>query len=169
MIHLIDAGTTRPPLKPFDPLSINMKMKNLTFIALFSSIICGIGVLIFLEISNRSVIQRHSHPHQIAGPNSDRPNLVSKSTTLLLLTVAVIGVLWVRRKKEDKRSPARHNRPQATYEDRNKAFIKLNKQYLDLQYKITRHKFSGDSPPEGLQKEISDLERKVRLISRALK
>ena len=145
-----------------------MKIKNLTFIALFSIIIFGIGILIFLEISNRPVSQRHNHQHQIVGPNSDRPNLVSKSTTLLLLTVAVIGVLWIRRKKEDKKSPARHNRPQATDEDRNKAFIELNKQYLDLQHKVTRHKFSGDSPPDGLQKEISDLERKIRLISKAL-
>ncbi|MGD8881568.1 MAG: hypothetical protein PVI82_06750 [Desulfobacterales bacterium] len=145
-----------------------MKMKNLTFIALFSSIICGIGVLIFLEISNRPVIQRHSHPHQIAGPNNDRANSVSKSTTLLLLTVAVIGVLWVRRKKEDKTRPARHNRPQATSEDRNKEFVKLNKQYLNMQYKITQHKFSGENPPDCLRKEISELERKVRLIARAL-
>jgi hypothetical protein len=49
-----------------------------------------------------------------------------------------------------------------------KNFNSINKQYLNLQYKITQHKFSGDRPPDCLAKELSDLERKVRLISRAL-
>ena len=44
----------------------------------------------------------------------------------------------------------------------------LNKQYLNLQYKITQNKITGDHPPNHLLEEISDLERKVRLISRAL-
>lgn len=157
-----------PPLKPIDPLSIKMKMKNLAFIALFCVVISAIGILIFLEISDRPVIQRHSHQHQIAGPISNRFNSISKGKILLLLAVAVIGAVCVRRKKEDKRSPTRHDRPQTPSQNRNKAFIKLNKQYLDLQYKITQHKFSGDRPPDGLQKEISDLERQIRLISRAL-
>jgi hypothetical protein len=145
-----------------------MKLKNLAFIALFGVVISAIGILIFLEIHNRPVIQRHSQQHQIAGPISNRFNSISKGKILLLLAVAVIGAVCIRRKKEDKRSPARHDRPQTTSENRNKAFIKLNKQYLDLQYKITQHKFSGDRPPDGLQKEISDLERQIRLISKAL-
>ncbi|MBW2443458.1 MAG: hypothetical protein JRH12_23505 [Deltaproteobacteria bacterium] len=53
-------------------------------------------------------------------------------------------------------------------DDRDKAFIELNKQYLNLQYRITQHKFSGDFPPDGLKEEITSIERKVRLISRAL-
>jgi hypothetical protein len=145
-----------------------MKIKSLSFIALISMIICGIGVLRFLEVHNNSVILRHSHQHQIPEPNSDRSVSISKSMTLLLLAVGAIGALSVRRKKKNKRSPAQHNKPQTTSGDRDKAFIKLNKQYLNLQYKITQHKFSGDGPPDGLLKEISDLERKVRLISRAL-
>jgi hypothetical protein len=114
------------------------------------------------------VILRYGHQHQIPELNSDRSVLISKSTALLLLAVGVIGALSVRRKKKNKRSPAQHNKPQTTSEDRDKAFIKLHKQYLNLQYKITQHKFSGDSPPDCLLKEISDLDRKVRLISRAL-
>jgi hypothetical protein len=82
--------------------------------------------------------------------------------------VGVIGMLSVRRKKKNKRSPAKKRAPQTTSKNRNRAFIKLNKQYLDLQYKITRHKLTGDSPPDGLLKEISDLERKIHLISKAL-
>ena len=145
-----------------------MKIKSLSFIALISMIICGIGVLRFLEVHNKLVILRHSHQHQIPEPNRYRSVSISKSTALLLLAVGIIGALSVSRKKKNKRSPAQHNKPQTTSEDRDKAFIKLNKQYLNLQYKITQHKFSGDSPPDCLLKEISNLERKVRLISRAL-
>ncbi len=145
-----------------------MKIKSLAFIALISMIICGIGVLRVLEVHNKSLILRHSHQHQISEQNSDRSVLISKSTALLLLTVGAIGALSIRRKKKNKRRPAQHNKTQATSEDRDQAFIKLNKQYLNLQYKITQHKFTGDGPPDCLRKEISDLERKVRLISRAL-
>jgi hypothetical protein len=167
-IHIIDTGITNPPLKPIDPLSVKMKIKNLAFIALISMIICGIGVLRFLEVHNKSVILRHSHQYQIPEPNRDRSVSISKSSTLLLLAVGIIGALSVSRKKKNKRSPAQHNKPQTISEDRGTAFIKLNKQYLNLQYKITQHRYSGDSPPDCLLKEISNLERKVRLISRAL-
>jgi arginine exporter protein ArgO len=88
--------------------------------------------------------------------------------TLALLAVGLIGVLSVRRKKKTKRSPAKHKTPQTVSQDRNRAFIQLNKEYLNLQYKITQHKFSGDIPPDALIEEITNIERKVRLISRAL-
>jgi len=145
-----------------------MKTKNLALIVLISMIICGIGVLRVLEVHNKSLILRHSHQHQISEQNSDRSVLISKSTALLLLAVGVSGALSVRRKKKNKRSSAQKKEPQTTSDDRNKAFVRLNKQYLNLQYKITQNKFSGDSSPDCLLKEISDLERKVRLISRAL-
>ena len=139
--------------------------------ALISMIICAIGLLRFLDVHSRSMILGHSHQNQISEPNrdrSDRSALISKSMTLFLLTIGVIGILAVRRKKENPKDPVQHNSAQIRYEDRNKSFIKLNKQYLKLQYKITQHKISGDSPPDGLVKEFSDLERKIRLISRAL-
>ena len=138
-----------------------MKTKTLAFIVLISMIICGIGILRFLELHNRSVILRHSYQDRIPQLNSDRLISISKSTALALLAVGVIGALSVRRKKKNKRSPVQHNKPQTTSEDRDKAFIKLNKQYLVLQYKITQHKFSGDRPPDYLLNEISDLDRKI--------
>jgi uncharacterized protein HemX len=113
------------------------------------------------------VIPRHSHQHQIPEQESNRSASISKSTALLLLAAGAIGVLIVRRKKKNKSSPAQKNEPQTPSEDRDKEFVKLNKQYLNLQYQITQHKFSGENPPNCLLKEISDLERKVRLISRA--
>ena len=131
-------------------------------------IICGIGVLRFLEVHNKLVILRHSHQHQIPEPNRYRSVSISKSTALLLLAVGVMGTLSIRRRKKSKRSPAQKNEPQTISDDRNKEFVKLNKQYLNMQYKITQHKFSGENPPDGLRNEIFELERKVRLISRAL-
>ena len=145
-----------------------MKISNLALIAFISTIICGIAVYGILQIHNQVAIQHRGHQHQIPQPGSDRSAAISKSTALLLLAAGFMGVLSVRRKKKNKRDPAQKRGSQTTSEDRNEAFIKLNKQYLDLQYRITLHKSSGDTPPAGLQKEISDLERKVRLISRAL-
>ncbi|MGD8665020.1 MAG: hypothetical protein PVF71_03645 [Desulfobacterales bacterium] len=92
----------------------------------------------------------------------------SKGTVLILLAVGVIGLLCVRRKKKGTKHSAQTTVAHSTHGDRDKAFIDLNKQYLNLQYRITQHKFSGDTPPDGLLKEISDIERKVRLIARTL-
>ncbi len=78
-------------------------------------------------------------------------------------------MLSVRRKKNSKGNPAQQKKLQAASDDRDKAFVELNKEYLNLQYKITQHKFSGERPPDGLIEAISNIERKVRLISRALK
>ncbi len=83
--------------------------------------------------------------------------------------MGIVGVLSVRRKKNSKGNPAQHEKLQAASDDRDKAFVELNKEYLNLQYKITQHKFSGERPPDGLIEAISNIERKVRLISRALK
>ncbi len=106
--------------------------------------------------------------HQIATQDGMVSVHISKGTILLLLAVGIIGVLSVRRKKKGTKHSAQAAAPQTTHGDRDKAFIDLNKQYLNLQYKITQHKSSGDTPPDSLLKEISDIERKVRLISRAL-
>jgi len=136
--------------------------------ALIGTIICGMGIFGFLEIRNRPVIPRHSLQRQIPAPDGDRSAPISISTVLLLLAVGVSGALSVRRKKKNKRRSAQIKEPPTTPDDRNKAFVRLNKQYLNLQYKITQNKFSGENPPDCLRKEISDLERKVHLISRAL-
>ena len=142
-----------------------MKIKNLAYIASISMLIIGSGVLGFLEI--RKMIPRQGRQHHQA-PQSKLPVSIPKSTILVLLAVGVGGVLSVRRKKKTKTSPVQQKTPQGISEDRDKAFIKLNKEYLNLQYKITQHKFSGENPPDGLIEAISNMERKVRLISRAL-
>ena len=145
-----------------------MKIKNLAIISLISMVACGIGIFIFLEAHNKSIIAGHSHQPRIPRLKGDPSFSISKSMTLFLLAVGIIGALSVRRIKKSKKSPVQHNKAQTTSIDRDKAFITLNKQYLNLQYKITQHKFSGDRLPDFLIKELSDLERKVRLISRAL-
>lgn len=144
-----------------------MKLTNLILIALISIISCGMVVYGLLEIHSQAMIPHPSHP-QLAEPDSYRSASISKGTAFLLLAVGIIGALSVRRRKKNKNGPAPQKRPHTTSEDRNEAFIKLNKQYLEMQYKIALHKSSGVTPPDVLQKEISDLERKVRLISRAL-
>jgi hypothetical protein len=52
--------------------------------------------------------------------------------------------------------------------DREKKFIKLHKRFLNLSYKMAQLKISGETPPEDLLWEIADIERKIRLISKAL-
>ncbi len=145
-----------------------MRIKNLAYIASISVLIIGSGILGFLEIRKKPVIPDDDRQQHLAVPHSNPSVLIPKSTILVLLAVGVIGVLSVRRRKKTKRSLAQQKAPQSISEDRDKAFIQLNKQYLNLQYKITQHKFSGDNPPDGLLDQISNIEREVRLISRAL-
>jgi hypothetical protein len=145
-----------------------MKIKNLAYIASISVLVIGGGILGFFEMRKKPVIALNGREHPLTAPNDSPLVSIPKSTAMVLLAVGIIGVLSVRRKKKTARSAAQHKLPEAISEDRDKAFIQLNKQYLNLQYKITQHKFSGDKPPEGLIEEISNIERKVRLISRAL-
>jgi hypothetical protein len=145
-----------------------MKIRRPAFITLISIILCGIAILSFLEIRNRLVIPRHRLQLQMKKPDSDQTASIKIGTVLLLLAVGISGALGVRRKRKNNRRSAQKTEPQTIPDDRNKAFVRLNKQYLNLQYKITQNKFSGENPTDHLLKEISDLERKVRLISRAL-
>ena len=131
-------------------------------------LIIGGGILGFFKIYKQPAIQRPDRQNRAATPVNSPAALIPKSTILALLAVGVIGVLSIRRKKKTRRSPDQQTAAQSKAEDRDKAFIELNKQYLNLQYKITQHKFSGDTPPAGLLDEISNIEREVRLISRAL-
>jgi hypothetical protein len=145
-----------------------MKLKNIAYIASISVLVIGAGGLGFLEMLKKPVIPRQGRQHHLAAPDNGPSVSIPKSTILILLAVGIIGVLSVRRKKKTGRSAAQRRTPQIISEDRDKAFIQLNKQYLNLQYKITQHKFSGDKPPDGLIEEISNIEREVRLIARAL-
>ena len=145
-----------------------MKIKNITYVAAISMLIIASGVLGFLEIRKRPVIQNSGRQHHLTAEDQNPLGSVTKSTILLLLAIGAFCILGVRRKKKNKKKPAHHNKRQTMSEDRDKAFVKLNKEYLNLQYKVTQHKFSGESPPDGLNEAISNIERKVRLISRAL-
>ncbi len=145
-----------------------MKIKNLAYAAVICTLIIGIVILGFHEMHAMSEAPRHGSQNQLAPPDRHPFISISKGTILVLLAVGVIGALSIRRKKKAPKSPAQHTASEALSGDRNKAFIDLNKQYLNLQYKITQHKFSGDTPPDGLLEEISDIERKVHLIARAL-
>ena len=145
-----------------------MKIKNLAYIASISVLVIGGGALGFLEMRKKPVIPRYGRQHHLTAPNNIPAVSIPKSTVLILLAVGIIGVLSIRRKKKTIKSAAQNKTPKIISEDHNKTFIQLNKQYLNLQYQITQHKFSGDKPPESLMEEISNIEREVRLISRAL-
>ena len=163
-----DGAITNPPLKPIDPISVKMKIKKPILIAGISIILGGIFLLGFLVLGNPTAIPRHSPQQRILEIAGDRSNSISKGTVLLLLAVGISGAFSVRRKKKNDGRSASTVEPQTASDDRNQAFVRLNKQYLNLQYKITQNKYSGEDPPNHIMKEISDLERKVRLISRAL-
>ena len=145
-----------------------MKVKKIATIAVIGTLTIGIGILGLFEMRNKPDIPRYKAQHPVVAPDNGSPIPISKSTTLILLAVGIIGVLCVRRKKKAGKSPAQQKKSQTIPGDRDKVFIDLNKQYLNLQYKITQHQFSGDSPPDGLLRAFSDVERKIRLISRAL-
>ncbi len=145
-----------------------MKKKNLAYIAPISILIVGGGILGFLEILKKPVIQNNGRQHHLTAEDRTPLGSVTKSTILLLLAIGAAAALGVRRKKNTKGKTAQQKKLQTASDDRDEAFIKLNKEYLNLQFKITQHKFSGESPPDGLLDEISNIERKVRLISRAL-
>ena len=157
-----------PPDNPIDSPSGKMKIKNLQYVAAVCTLMIGIGVLGLVEIHTKPEALRYDRQHQIVQPDSERSVPISKGTCLALLAMGIIGVLCVRHKKKAPKRTAQHITPQTVSEDRDKVFIDLKKQYLNLQYKITRHKFSGDTLPDCLLGEISEIERKLRLISRAL-
>lgn len=51
--------------------------------------------------------------------------------------------------------------------NKEKEFIKLKRRYLDLTYRITKSRLAGDDPPDDMLKEFADIERTVRIISKA--
>ena len=157
-----------PPDNPFDSPSGKMKIKNLQCVASVCTLMVGIGILGLVEIRTVPEVPRHYREHQLGQPDNQRSVSISKGTSLTLLAMGIIGVLCARHKKKTPKSPAQDTAPQTLSEDRDKVFIDLKKQYLNLQYKITWHKLSSDKPPERLLREISHIERKLRLISRAL-
>ena len=52
--------------------------------------------------------------------------------------------------------------------DREKTLVNLHKQFLKLHYKIAEYDLAGVDPPADLLKEFKDVERQLRLISKAI-
>ncbi len=146
-----------------------MNLKHLITAAFSVMLIAGTGLLGFDQIKAESLAPHANRQPESTSQNNQTPLSISRGALLVLLAVGVMGVLMVRRKKNAPNRAAQHQMSQKPPEDRDQVFIDLNKQYLNLQYKMMQHQFSGDPPPDGLLEEISDMKRKIRLISRALK
>ena len=52
--------------------------------------------------------------------------------------------------------------------DREKALFELHKQFLHLHYKVSEYEIAGIDPPDYLKEKFNDIERKMRLVSKAL-
>lgn len=52
--------------------------------------------------------------------------------------------------------------------DQEKTYISLSKNFLSLQYKLTKYEMSGLNPPEDLLKTFQDTKRRLRILSKAL-
>ena len=48
-----------------------------------------------------------------------------------------------------------------------KAYIKLNKYFQALQFKITKYLMAGQYPPDYLQQNFEDTKRRLRIFSKA--
>ena len=53
--------------------------------------------------------------------------------------------------------------------EQEKAFINLQKYFLSLQHKLTKHKMNGLNPPDHLLIKIEDAKRRLRIFSKARK
>jgi len=51
--------------------------------------------------------------------------------------------------------------------NKEKDFIKLKRRFVNLKYRITKSRLSGDGPSNDMLKEFSDIERTMRIISEA--
>ena len=77
-----------------------MKVKILSISAIISVAVTGLMVLFFLASPDNSETSHLNNPNQISVIESDAARSISKGTILLLLSVGVIGVLGVARKKK---------------------------------------------------------------------
>jgi hypothetical protein len=148
-----------------------MNIKKFAPLALVGVLIFAKGIQGFAEIPTGSDFSQDRQQDAVAPAHPESGASIPKGNIFALLAVGIIGIICIRRKKKAAKNAVRSpmpQPPQPTPAGRKQAFIDLNKQYLNLQYKITRTKFTGDRPSTALRNEISDIERKVRLISRAL-
>jgi hypothetical protein len=143
-------------------------MKTFAPLALVGVLIFVMGIQGFAEIPAGSDFSKDRQQDEVAPAHPESGTSIPKHNIFALLTVGIIGVMIIRRKTKAAKRAVQSPTTQSAPASRKQALIDLNKQYLNLQYKVTRNKYSGDTPSAALRKEISDIERKVRLISRAL-
>jgi hypothetical protein len=84
-----------------------MKIKNLIFLALIGVTLSGLTTIVFISAIDREETIRLLDQNGVIVPESYIIASFSEGTILLLLTVGVIGVLGVSRKKKDIDKPAR--------------------------------------------------------------
>jgi hypothetical protein len=86
-----------------------MKIKNLIFFLLTSIILLGLVISGFISVHDKEEISVPINQSPLQVPESFNAASVSKVTVLLLLTVAVIGVLGISRKRKELGNPAQRN------------------------------------------------------------
>jgi hypothetical protein len=86
-----------------------MKIKNLIFFLLISTLLSGLVTAGFISVRDKEGISKQTNqiPYQV--PESYNVASVSKGTVLLLLAVGLIGVLGISRKKKELGDPAQRN------------------------------------------------------------
>ena len=78
-----------------------MKIKNLIFLTLTSVILSGLTAIVFISVWDKEETTRLFDQDQVEVPETYSAASISKGTILLLLTVGVIGVLGVSRKRKN--------------------------------------------------------------------
>jgi hypothetical protein len=78
-----------------------MKIKRLIFFAFTGLILSGITTIVFISVSDKEETIRLLDQNQVKVPDTHSAASISKGAILLLLSVGVIGVLGVSRKKKD--------------------------------------------------------------------
>jgi hypothetical protein len=86
-----------------------MKIKNLIFILLISTLLSGLVTADFISVHDKEEVSEQINQNQFQIPESYNADSVSKGTILLLLAVGVIGVLGISRKKRELGGPAHRN------------------------------------------------------------
>jgi hypothetical protein len=86
-----------------------MKIKNLIFLTLTSVILSGLATIVFISVLDKEETTRLFDQDQVEVPETYSAASISKGTILLLLTVGVIGVLGVSRKRKNIVNPAHKN------------------------------------------------------------
>lgn len=86
-----------------------IKIKNLIFFLLISILLSGLVIAGFISVHDKEEISMPINQSPLQFPESYKAASNSKGAVLLLLAIGVIGVLGIRRKKEELGNPAQRN------------------------------------------------------------